>query len=388
MARILSDFLDVSGEALRFLDNDDPADEWLLMRRAAEYQFGGGPGGISDQDFLQAAGILRGLGQVDEAIGLESLAATTNDLANADLDWAHRYDARQATVRELEDMDLAARGRIRRDGNAEPVTGIDGALYAGARVVTAPGGRAAPGDTVPAVLVVSHARTVEIVTGFHDERETMEWLADRQQGRAAPTDGFPGPPEPLTGCATGPDCRTRLEEQVLAGLLRAGDPARCPAGVHGGHDGSSHPPSHLGITQGLTASAFSAHSRSEIFLAWQAAAASVEGASATGVPALGEVRYELARRLLRTPDWAALAVGWPFGQIALRYFDRLAVTSVTREQAEVAARRLCREDLSARRVGPYAAQAQLSTLAQRTRGQAQHLRPPESGGPSGSAPKW
>jgi hypothetical protein len=264
------------------------------------------------------------------------------------------------------------------------VTGVDGAIYAGARVMPAPDAAdpAVLADlAVPAVLVISGAKSAEIVTGFRDERHAEEWLADRQQGRIAPADGFPGPPEPLAGCAMGPDCRTRLEERVVAGLLRVGDAAGCPAGVHAGCGGLSRP-SHQGITQGLTAPAFSTHSRSEIFLAWDVAAVQTGG-----TPPLGEVRYELVRRLLRTPDWAAAAVGWPIGQIGLRYFDRLAVTPVTREQGEVAARRLCREDLSARRTRPDVSHAGTSAPVQRTHGETQCLRPPESGAPPGSAPR-
>jgi hypothetical protein len=73
MTRILSDFLDVSSEATRMHEPDsDPADEWLLIRRAAEYHFGGGPGSIGDQDFLQTARVLRRLGAIDEALAVES----------------------------------------------------------------------------------------------------------------------------------------------------------------------------------------------------------------------------------------------------------------------------------------------------------------------------
>jgi hypothetical protein len=48
------------------------------------------------------------------------------------------------------------------------------------------------------------------------------------------------------------------------------------------------------------------------------------------------VHHELARRLLRAPQWAAPSAGWPFGRTALAYFDRLAVTPSTSEQAEAA----------------------------------------------------
>lgn len=42
----------------------------------------------------------------------------------------------------------------------------------------------------------------------------------------------------------------------------------------------------------------------------------------------------------------ALMVDWPFGQIALRYLDRLAVTPVTMDEAKAAMRWLRRENLS------------------------------------------
>jgi hypothetical protein len=175
---------------------------------------------------------------------------------------------------------------------------------------------------------------VEIVTGFGDVDERASWLADRKLADGLPLgerypDGIVPVGEPwmarvvpLTGCVVGPDCRTVREERVLAWLLKHGDP-----------DGE--------VTASLRPQTFCMYSRSEIYAAWHAAAA---GDSARTV---GAVRNELASRLLRAPGWAARHVDWPFGQLTGTYFDRLAVTPASAEQAKAAARTLVREDTAA-----------------------------------------
>lgn len=65
---------------------------------------------------------------------------------------------------------------------------------------------------------------------------------------------------------------------------------------------------------------FCAHSRAEIYVAWR-------GAASTGTtPSLVLTRHEVAKRLTRTPSWAPRHVDWPFGELDLAYFDRLAAT--------------------------------------------------------------
>jgi hypothetical protein len=115
ITRVLSDFLDVSSGALRMLAADaGPADAWLVMRRAAECQFGAGPGSVSAEDFRGVSRTLRRRGEHDEAFALESMVATTSQLENAGLDWSHRYDDGRVAAQGRADMDLVARGRVRR----------------------------------------------------------------------------------------------------------------------------------------------------------------------------------------------------------------------------------------------------------------------------------
>jgi hypothetical protein len=69
------------------------------------------------------------------------------------------------------------------------------------------------------------------------------------------------------------------------------------------------------------------------------------------------VRAELARRLLRAPGWAAEYVGWPLGELALTYADRLAATPVSDVQGRTAARELIREDRQAAEIASHASPA-------------------------------
>jgi hypothetical protein len=311
MMPLLSDFLSVSGEALRILDDPDVTDRWLLIRRLAEYEIRRGPADeIGDQVFQMAAEKLREQDDEDGARAMDAIAATGDILKNTDLDWKHRYDARPVTTADRASSDLLVKGLIwPEDSGGE--TGIDGATYGAASIARD------QGDPLPVVLTITHSGALEIVSGFGSTADRDAWLADRAIGRAAPADGLPtGPPTAMAGTVTGPDCRTQHEERILAWLLQGGAV---------GED-----------IRSLEPHAFSTYSRSEIYLAWRSVADAMGG---DGL-ALGEARHELARRLLRAPAWAGQAVGWPFGHHALAYFDRLAVTPVTRDQGAVAARGL------------------------------------------------
>lgn len=315
MMPLLSDFLEVSGEALRILDDPDVTDRWLLIRRLAEYEIRRGPADeIGDQVFRMAAAKLREQDDEDGARAMDEIAAAGDTLKNTALDWLHRYDDRPVTTAEHAAADLLAKGLIWPDDSPQ-VTGLDGAVYSSASLARDSG---AP---LAVVMAVTHTGEVEIVSGFGDAVERDAWLADRSIGRAAPADGLPsgGPHVAMSGAVTGPDCRTQHEERILAWLLQGG-------AVDEGF-------------RSLEPHAFSTYSRSEIYLAWRSVAGSASGDG----PALGEVRHELARRLLRAPAWADKAVGWPFGHHALAYFDRLAATPVTRDQVAVAARGLVRD---------------------------------------------
>lgn len=337
MMPLLSDFLGVSGEALRILDGADPADRWLLIRRLAEYEIRRGPGDeITDMVFRAAAERLRSDGDYDGARAMDAIAAAGGELGNAGLDWRHRYDGRPVTTAEHAAADLLARGQIWPEASGE-TTGIDGALYSAAGLVSDPGG------LLPAVIAIGHAGALEIISGFAGERARDSWLADRLKGRAEAAGGLPddGPPVPLAGTVTGPDCRARREERVLAWLLQ-----------HDGPAGEEF--------RRLEAHAFTTYGRSEIYLAWQKTAQAADG----GAPPPGEVRHELARRMLRAPAWADQAIGWPLGHHALAYHDRLAATPVTASQAESAVRALHQEEAAvlgqARRISGVIARAEPS----------------------------
>jgi hypothetical protein len=302
-------------------------DEWMLIRRAAEYELGFGPDGIPEGMFRYAAAALRELGYQADGATLDAIAGTSTELDEVSAAWRIRYDDRPLTAAEKSDLDLLGNGSIRQAEHDASI-GIDGAWYCAASMAQA------TGAVSPVVVVTTLAPTVEIVTGFRDEDELASWLADRQLATGLPPgerhpEGIvpPGEPwmarvAPLSSSLTGPDCRTAREERVLAWLLQ-----------HGDFDDE--------VTASLRPQTFCTYSRSEIYEAWRTAAAH------DSAPTVGTVRNELAMRLLRAPGWAARHVGWPFGQLAGAYFDRLAVTPVSGEQAKTAARELVREDKAA-----------------------------------------
>jgi hypothetical protein len=302
-------------------------DEWMLVRRAAEYELGFGPDGIPEGMFRYAAAALRKLGYQADGATLDAIAGTSAELDEVSAAWRTRYDDRPLTAAEKSDLDLLGNGSIRQ-AEQDASIGIDGAWYCAASLVQA------TGAANPGVVVTTLAPTVEIVTGFRDEDELASWLADRQLASGLPLgERHPGGivpagepwmarVAPLSSSLTGPDCRTVREERVLAWLLQ-----------HGDFDGE--------VTASLRPQTFWTYSRSEIYEAWRTAAAD------DSAPTVGAVRNELAMRLLRAPGWAARHVGWPFGQLAGAYFDRLAVTTVAGEQAKTAARTLVQEDTAA-----------------------------------------
>jgi hypothetical protein len=308
---MLAEFLPVAGEVLRILDDEvNPADRWMLIRRAVEYDLRAGAEGISEQLYRQAAAALRGLGQEEEASAMDSLAEASEELEEASRAWRNRYAGRAMSAAEQEALALLASGRVLPD-ETDTIVGIDGALCTPATLMRPDG---AAGRTV---IVTGNAGRSEIVTGFEDEPGLTAWLADRGRGRETAAEGLEAA-RPVAGCVTGPVGVTRHEERLLAWLLqdesvtRTGVPA-LPPGV------------------------FTTHSRDEIYQAWHTAAE-----AAGTAPEAGQVRQELARRMLRAPSWAASLVGWPFGQVCLAYFDRLTTTPVTRTQGEEAARELAR----------------------------------------------
>lgn len=286
-------------------------DGCLFARRVLEERLGAGPDGIGEWVFREASGMLLARGDAAGALALKLVADTGGVLAAAETEWRGRYLGRPVTEAERNSAVLLERGLVRPEG-AGTITGADGAVYGLASLTS---GDDADG---PAVIVTSHVGTVEVVLGFGDEYARTQWLSDRtleppQPGRTLVA------PIPLWSCADGPVCRAVREERVLAWLLRGGTLDSIGVGD-------------------LRARDFTTYARSETYLAW------LDAGRAAAVPA---VREHLARRMLRAPAWAASAVGWPYGEFALAYLDRLAATPVTAVQGEVALRTLVAEDIEA-----------------------------------------
>jgi hypothetical protein len=351
-----ADFLPAAAEALRIIaERGDDTDAWLLARRAAEYELRAGPdGGLTGQVYRDAAAALREFGHEAEAAGLEAIAATSTHLDQASLSWRARYEGRPMTTAEQADFELLENGSIQ-PYQPNKTAGTDGAFYSAANRVE-PSAAASP-----VVIVTTPAATLEIITGFRDENQQTAWLADR----TAPGSTGPDQPAPLASCLSGPACRTAREEQVLARLVQHGDP--------GGE-----------LTTRLLTWTFCTYARSETYLAW------CTSAGDTARPETAQIRTELARRLLRAPGWAADYVGWPFGQRALAYFDRLAATPVTRDQATAAARELVREDTEAMKLAshrtPLPWTRQAPRRPERSAAPPAAPRPPQLQRPSGHAP--
>jgi hypothetical protein len=168
--------------------------------------------------------------------------------------------------------------------------------------------------------VTTSAMTEEIVP-FANIGDARGWLASRAPGAAGP----------LMTTADGPVTpRTVREEEVLAWLLRS-------------------PLDTAAMTGGLAPGAWTTHLRAELAAALRFASA------AGGTPGYGVLAEAFGRRLLRAPGWAGQDIGWPAATRAMTYLQRLAATSVTREQAGRAASTLARTDAPAPGTAPAAA---------------------------------
>jgi hypothetical protein len=295
-------------------------DACLLARRGLEFQLGSGPDSIGEWAWRQAARESRLAGLLEQADTLGKIADTSAVLAAASTEWRGRYVARPATASERTDAALLASGRVRLQGRG-PERGVDGAVYAPA-TVTGLGGASSP-----VVVVTTHAGTREVVAGFEHGYQRAAWLRDRVTGVTSASPGSLSPVS-LGSCLDGHASRTALEEQVLASHLLGGGTGAEPGGQ-------------------FAPRAFTTYARSEIYLAWRTVMSRSGGPGASpgdGAAPEAAVREELSRRLLRAPGWAAPHVGWPHGQLALAYLDRLAATPVTAEQGKAAARALLLAD--------------------------------------------
>lgn len=296
----------------------------LLDRLRLEDEIWNGPAySISAQAYRDAAELLSGRGHEEEAATLERLAATDAEVRHAAWEWETRMPS-----------PVPQPGAGAHAGAADQpipfrlpgVTGIDGVSYA--ETTTGTGELAVLAEGIPG--------RPEIVTGFADASERAEWLADRTLSQLDLAD-LPREAEfmarftPLASCVSGPPCRTAREEQVLAQLLRSGDP-----------DGQ--------LTASLTHRMFTSHVRAEIYAAWCEGINKIAG-DGVWPRELATVLIALDRRILRAPDWGLEAAGVRrrIAEPARSYLHRLVVTPVTQEQAVGAVRELVAESTATAR---------------------------------------
>lgn len=336
----------------------------LLDRLRLEGEIWNGPAySIGAEAYRDAAKLLSRGGHEEEAATLERLAATDAEVRHAAWEWEIRMPS--PAPRPGGGARAAAADRpvpFRLPG----VTGIDGVSYA--ETTTAIGELAVLAEGIPGLP--------EIVTGFADESERAEWLADRTLSQLDRTDLPPGAEfiarfTPLASCVSGPPCRTAREEQVLARLLRDGDP-----------DGR--------LTASLTHRMFTSHARAEIYAAWCEGMNKIAG-DGVWPRELATVLIALDRRILRAPDWGLEAAGLRrrVAEPARSYLHRLVVTPVTQEQAVGAIRELVAESTVTARSriadrAPHGAQ-RLPLPAQPDPGLLQ--RPDPGLGPCGPEPR-
>jgi hypothetical protein len=255
---------------------------------------------VGDDALRNAAAIMSAELFPEAAHALEAIAATGPELAEAGRLWARRYLHRPDTEAQQAALALMTSGRvIREDG--EGARGIDGGWYADATLIPADGS-----PVVPAVVISTPARALEVVTGFASLGDRARWMADRSPVREGP----------LASCASGPPCRAAREDLAVAWLL--GQPS-------------------VGAADGLHPDTFTTPARAEIYLAWEAVA---DGLGSTEWRAISE----LSRRLRRAPEWGAEALGGPDGAGVHAYLVRLLDTPVTEQQARAAIAELIRED--------------------------------------------
>jgi hypothetical protein len=300
--------VDLAAGAARIMQVTEGPDGPLRARRILELQLDAGPKGIGEWVYRKAVGTLHASGHRDEAAALRRVADTGSVLAAAEQEWHGRYLGRPPTEDERTTAVFRDRGIVRPGGS--PVRGADGALYQDSSIAGENGNRAS-------VTVIGHAGASETV-GFRNTGDRDDWYATRMtEGRLED-----GPIPMWTGDDRLPDCRTVREERVIACLLRGGP-----------LDAETHAQ--------LKAQTFTTHARAEIYLAWLACRPAAEGQQP------GNVREELARRLLRAPAFAAPYVGWPFGHQTLAYYDRLKASPSGEPRAKEAAWTLLTQDAHA-----------------------------------------
>jgi hypothetical protein len=258
-------------------------------------------------DYRLAAERLAGAGRAAHGEVMDTIAGADGELLGARPSWQCRYEGRRPTAAERTAEELIRTRSVVERG--KPGHGLDGAWYTPAWY---------PRSGKPAVVVTTSAMTEEVVP-FASIGDARGWLASRAPGAAGP----------LMTTADGPVTRTVREEEVLAWLLRS-------------------PLDTAAMTGGLAPGAWTTHLRAEL-------AAALRFASTTGgTPGYGVLAEAFGRRLLRAPGWAGQDIGWPAATRAMTYLQRLAATSVTREQAHHAASSLARTDTTAPGTAPAA----------------------------------
>ena len=168
----------------------------------------------------------------------------------------------------------------------------------------------------PAIVVTTSAMTEEIVP-FANTGDARAWLTSRA----------PGSTGSLLTTADGPVTpRTVREEEILAWLVRS-------------------PRDATAVLPDLGPAPWTTHLRAELATAlrWTT--------SQGGTPGYGVIAEAFGRRLLRAPGAASHEIGWPHATRAMGYLQRLAATSVTRDQAHQAAEALANADSAALSLG-------------------------------------
>jgi hypothetical protein len=153
----------------------------------------------SEQDYAQIADDMERLGWLEHAATLRDLTGTDQLISQAAEEWTRRYSGRGDTVPELE-KDRQLENTSAELSDADPVPGIDGALYRRGYIDAADGGH---------IVIVRGRGLGELIEFGGDEQACERWVASRSALATGPLD----PPAAVR------KSRTWQEEQLLAAML-------------------------------------------------------------------------------------------------------------------------------------------------------------------------
>ena len=156
-----------------------------------------------EHEYTLIAGDMERLGWLEHAATLRDLAGTDQLISHLARQWDGRYQDRGPAIQDL-DTDRTLASEHTELADADPVPGIDGAMYRRGYIDAAGGGH---------IILVQGRGLSELIRFGHDETTCERWAASRGPLAAGPLD----PPPPVL-CS-----RTWQEEQLLAAMLS--DPA-------------------------------------------------------------------------------------------------------------------------------------------------------------------